>query len=51
MDCYRCWEEKGELVKMYHQNGDQHSIFLCEDCISYFDADEAVKYIELRKPM
>lgn len=50
MDCHRCGEgEEAELVKMSYENGDTHTMFMCEQCISYFEADGTVKEIALVK--
>lgn len=51
MDCHRCREEKAGLVKMFYRNEDTHTIFVCENCIKYVEADETVKEIELSQIM
>ena len=47
MDCLRCLEGEGVLTKLTYQNGDVQTMFLCDSCVSYFEADDTVLRIRL----
>lgn len=45
MDCYRCLKGDANLVKLTYPHGDTQQMYLCEEGVTYFEADEAVRTI------
>lgn len=45
MECHRCQDGDAELAKLIYRNGDIHEMFLCGNCVRYFEADDGVRDI------
>lgn len=47
MECHRCLDGEAVLSRLTYANGDDQKMYLCEDCVGYFEADESVQRVRL----
>lgn len=47
MECHRCLDGEAVLARLTYANGDDQKMYLCDDCVSYFEADESVQRVRL----
>lgn len=47
MECHRCLNGEAVLARLTYAKGDDQKMYLCEDCVDYFEADESVQRVQL----